>query len=145
MKKCLLSLLLLTAARLVPLMAQVPPQEEPNPAVNQAKLQRVEALKIGFISQRLNLSKGESERFWPLYFQYEKDLHGAFSNPGMDAIARDEAVLNIRKNYQDQFTHILGRNRSNYFFQSERDFNQMLLKRLNRPGPGARMGMRRGF
>ena len=145
MKKCLLSLLLLTVTRLVPLMAQVPPQEEPDPATRQARVQKIEALKITFISQRLNLSKGESEQFWPLYFQYEKELHGANANNYHDEIIRDEAVLNVRKKYQEQFSAIIGRNRSNYVFQSERDFNQMLLKRLNQPRPGARMGLRRGF
>jgi hypothetical protein len=145
MKKYLLSLLLITVIRLVPCMAQQPVQEEPNPARAQAQKERVEALKIGFISQRLNLSKSESEQFWPVYYQYQKELRAAAFNPNTDPISRDEAVLNVRKNYQEQFTHMLGRNRSNYFFQSERDFNQMLLKRLNHPGAGARMGLRRGF
>jgi hypothetical protein len=145
MKKYILSLLLITVIRLVPCMAQEPVQEEPNPARQQAQRERVEALKIGFISQRLNLSKSESEQFWPVYYQYQKELRAAVFNPNADPISRDEAVLNVRKNYQEQFTRILGRNRSNYFFQSERDFNQMLLKRLNHPGAGARMGLRRGF
>jgi hypothetical protein len=126
-------------------MAQVPPQEEPDPATRQARVQRIEALKITFISQRLNLNKSESDQFWPIYFQYEKELHGANTNFSNDEITREQAVLNVRKKYQEQFSSVIGRNRSNYVFQSERDFNQMLLKRLNQPRPGVRMGLRRGF
>jgi hypothetical protein len=145
MNKRLLSLLLLVVIRLVPATAQVPPQEEPDPAVRQAREQRIEALKITFIAQRLNLTKSESDQFWPLYYQYQKELRGAATNTHVDEITRDEAILNVRKKYQEQFSTVLGRNRSNYVFQSERDFNQLLIQRFKHPNPGARLGPRRGF
>ena len=126
----------------MPCLAQVPPPQE-DPAVTQAKLERVKALKMAYINQQLNISKEEEARFWPLYFQYEKEVFGSNHNPALDEITREETILNIRKHYQDQFSMVVGRNRAIYFFQVERDFNQMLIKRL-RPGP--RMGpLRRGY
>lgn len=146
MKKCLL-ILCLSALWAIPALAQVPAQQEekPDPAAKQAKMQQIENLKIAYISQQLNLSPDEAKQFWPIYFQYEKEVKGVNSTAALDEISREEAILNIRKRYHEQFTQVLGRNRSTYFFQSERNFNQMLMKRLyHTPPPGAHAGMRKG-
>ena len=141
MKKCLLFLLLLTTSGLVRTMAQVPAEEQQgDPSVMRP---RIERLKITYIGQRLNLTPEESKHFWPVYFQYENELRGAQANLGLDQIAKEEAILNIRKRYLNQFTNLIGRNRATYVFQLEHDFTQMLIKRLNKANP--RMGMRRGF
>lgn len=147
MNKCLL-ILFFTAARLVPCMAQVPPppQGEPDPAIQQARFQQLQALKVGFISPKLNLNEAEGNAFWPVYFQYEKEVRLARSNNAADEISREEAVLEVRKRYQGQFNRILGQNRTRYFFQLERDFNQVLINRMtHRPGPAQRFPMRKGF
>jgi hypothetical protein len=137
MKKGLLTICVLLAARLLPsCMAQVqlPIQEEP--AMRQARMQRVEALKIAYLNQQLNLSPDEARTFWPAYNQYENELHAAISEHASDEIARDEAILNIRKKYQPQFSGILGRPRANHLFESERQFNGFLLHQLhNRYAP----------
>lgn len=144
MKKCLL-IVCLSALRVIPSLAQVPAQKEPDPADKQARIQQLQNLKIAYINQQLNLSPEEAKQFWPLYFQYEKDVRGVNTNLALDEIAREEAIVNVRKRYHEQFTQVLGRNRSTYFFQSEHNFNQMLLRRLNHTPPGAHMGMRKGF
>ncbi len=35
----------------------------------------MKALKTAFITDRLDLSSDEAEKFWPVYNQYEKELH----------------------------------------------------------------------
>ena len=142
MKKLLL-ILLLTAS--VPCVAQVTQQAEPDPALQKAKIEEIRALKVVFISQRLNLSPAEKAAFWPMYDQYQNDLIAARRDNKTDEIAREEAVLSIKKKYQDQFNSILGRNRTRYFFESEKDFTQMLIKQMNhnRLGPASRMPMQR--
>jgi len=39
------------------------------------KFEKVKALKTAFITDRLDLSSSEAEKFWPIYNQYEKELH----------------------------------------------------------------------
>lgn len=39
------------------------------------KFEKVKALKTAFITNRLDLSSSEAEKFWPIYNQYEKELH----------------------------------------------------------------------
>jgi|GEM_PF-6544278 hypothetical protein len=141
MKKGLL-ILCLSALGATPCLAQVPPPQE-DPAVAQARQDKIKGLKLAYILQQLNISKEEESRFVPLYFQYDKEVTSTNHNLALDEITREETILNIRKRYQDQFTAVLGRNRAIYFFRCERDFNQMLIKRL-RPAP--RMGpLRRGY
>lgn len=140
MKKLLLILLLIAS---VPCVAQVTQQSETDEALQKANIQQIRELKVVFISQRLNLSPAEKAAFWPMYDQYQADLISARRDNKTDEIAREEAVLAVKKRYQYQFNNILGRNRTRYFFESEKDFTQMLLTRLhpNRVGPAARMPM----
>jgi hypothetical protein len=47
-----------------------------------------------------------------------------------DELAREEAVLNIRKKYNFEFSRALPREKVNMFFRSERDFNNSLQREL---------------
>jgi len=146
MKKFLLTILSLMAAGLVSAtLAQATFQQQEDPAIRQARAQRVEALKVAYISQQLNLSPEEAREFWPLYNQYENELHSAQLEHSGDELNKEEAVLNIRKRYQDQFTHILGRSRTNHFYQSEKEFNRILLNRLNNRAPQRVPMYKKGF
>src|ERR1041385_3852112 len=51
-------------------MAQTPPQQESQRAIPE----RVEAFKVGFLTQRLNLTPTEAKAFWPVYNEYEAEL-----------------------------------------------------------------------
>jgi hypothetical protein len=144
MKKCLL-ILCLSVLRVIPCLAQVPAQEEPDPAVKQARYDRMVLLEWAYVNQQLNLTPEESNKLLPVFLQYKKDLNSVNTNATLDEIAREEAVLNIRKRYQEQFTQLLGRNRSTYFFQTERNFRDLLIRRLNHTPPPNRMGMRKGY
>lgn len=39
------------------------------------KFEKIKALKTAFITDRLDLTATEAEKFWPVYNQYEKELH----------------------------------------------------------------------
>ena len=44
-----------------------------NPIFSQNGNQKIEAMKIAFITKRLNLTPDESQKFWPVYNQYEAE------------------------------------------------------------------------
>ncbi len=110
--------------------------------------EKIEALKVAFISKDLNLTPQEAERFWPIYNQYSAELRFDFKNyPNI--IERDEHVLNTRKHYSELFIRIIGPDRTNTLFSSEARFRQLLIKireRQNGGHMGGRMDgrMRRG-
>ena len=40
--------------------------------------ERIQALKIAFITQKLNLTTDEAQKFWPVYSQYENEIKQLF-------------------------------------------------------------------
>ena len=42
--------------------------------VNESKAERIQALKIAFITQKLQLTADEAQKFWPVYNQYDNEI-----------------------------------------------------------------------
>ncbi len=91
----------------------------------------IEALKVAFISRDLALTPSEAQQFWPVYNQYSKEL-AATKTENPDVLERDEKVLNLRKNYKDRFTKILGAQRVNNMYNAEGRFHQLLFKAMRK-------------
>ncbi|MBI2730736.1 MAG: hypothetical protein HYX40_08295 [Sphingobacteriales bacterium] len=131
MKKYLLIALLFIAG-LPQLKAQDDPEEN----------SKIEALKIAFISKKLDLSPDEAQKFWPVYNQYFKEMRQLLKDRkddgNDDVIDQEQKVIDIRKKYRDQFVKIIGHPRMNRLFNAERDFRRILINRIknrpNRPG-----------
>ena len=121
MKKYLLILFLLVAN-----MALLKAQEPSDP-----KVEKVQALKIAFISQKLQLTPEEAEQFWPVYNEYQKEVQSLQQeNRSNTVIDNEEKLLNIRKKYLGTFEKVLGRGKTNQLFIAERDFRTVLIRRL---------------
>lgn len=102
--------------------------------------EKIEALKIAFITQKLNLSTDEAQKFWPVYNQYEQEIRNI---KGGEVIANEERLLNIRKKYKPSFEKILGPQKLNNLFTAERDFRGVLIRRLKNRPPQRLNGKRR--
>ena len=95
------------------------------------KAERIQALKIAFITQKLNLSSDEAQKFWPIYNQYTDEIKGVESdtkNPNV--LDREQKLLDIRKKYLNSFEKVIGPQRVNKLFNAERDFRSILIQRL---------------
>ena len=102
---------------------------------NQRKGGALEAMKIAFITKRLELSPEEAERFWPVYNKYAIEVRQAYIayRDNKDEIGLDEALLNIRKKYSPDFTRALSSPaRANEFFRAEKDFGAFVQKEMQR-------------
>lgn len=100
--------------------------------------EKIEALKIAFITEKLQLTTNEAKQFWPVYNSYEKEIQELkTSGRGGDVLENEEKLLAIRKKYKPSFEKILGPTKMNQLFQVEKDFRNLLIKRLkNRQGKG---------
>lgn len=120
--------LLLAIAMLLSLSAFS--QEDDKPAAPGGK---VEALKIAYITKKLNLSTEEAQKFWPIYNQYmleiKKTKSEAKENKDKE-IDTEEKLLKIRKKYNGEFAKALSSEKVNSFFRAERDFGTFLQKEL---------------
>jgi hypothetical protein len=150
MKKTLLSFLLLT----ITIFSFAQSQEEKD---------KVEQLRIAFLTEELDLSVAESQQFWPIYNEYKgtsakteaiiKELHKEMKkteNPSaskvQDAIndmadAKAMQVVSERE-YLSQSLKVLGPDKTLKLVKSEKEFRRRIMKNLK--GIGGNQGGRPG-
>ncbi len=93
--------------------------------------EKIQALKIAFITQRLQLTSAEAEKFWPVYNDYENEIKSLrANNKDGDVLDNEEKLLNIRKKYKPSFEKILGPEKMNQLFIAEKEFRNVLIKQL---------------
>jgi sulfite reductase alpha subunit-like flavoprotein len=124
MKKYLLVILMMVMSTV--LYAQPPGMDrKPNPE----RLEKIKALYVAFITQKLKLTPDEAQKFWPVHGQYEAELQ-AINTSGSTEIDREEAVLKAKKKYAPSFTKILGADRYNDFNIHDNAFREKIKARL---------------
>jgi len=94
---------------------------------------RLEALKIAYITNKLNLSPEEAQKFWPIYNSYALELKvtrmKAVDNRSSE-LELDESLLNIRKKYSILFSQVLPPQKVDTFFKSEKEFGHFVQKEM---------------
>ena len=96
---------------------------------------RLEALKIAYITNKLNLSPEEAQKFWPIYNQYALEIKVTrlkAVNNNTSEIELDESLLNIRKKYSVLFSQVLPPAKVDTFFKSEKEFGHFVEKEMER-------------
>src|ERR1700744_3541652 len=99
----------------------------------QSQRDKIEALRIAFISQQLNLSPAEAQRFWPVYNGYrnESEALQASYGPGAQLTADqqlelEQKKLDLKRKYKPQFEAALGTQKLNELYNLERKFQEKL-------------------
>ena len=96
--------------------------------------EKIQAMEVGYISQKLGLTTEEAQKFWPIFNDYKKDINQAIRNfkrnPDADELDRDQKILDIRKRYRDRFAGVIGQPRVRTFFKAEGDFRRALMNRI---------------
>ncbi len=116
---------------------------------------QIKALKTAFITNALELSPSEAEKFWPIYNQFEQNMH-KFKAVKTQQIARtirlaggieklseseserilkefidiDYNVANEKKKLHKNLTGIISSKKIIKLLRAEQNFNKELLKRL---------------
>ena len=122
MKKFVLFLVLITAS-----FSLVKAQDDKD-----KRSEKIQALKIAFITQKIELTSDEAQKFWPVYNRYETEIRQAYrdSRNGGDAIDNEEKVLNVKKKYRAEFIKVIGQPKTTILFNSEREFRGVLMRHL---------------
>jgi hypothetical protein len=95
---------------------------------------RIEALKIAYITRKLNLSPDEAQKFWPIYNNYANEMRQVRREQrrnNASEIDTEEKYLRIRKKYNTEFSRALNPEKVNSFFRSEKDFGSIVQKELS--------------
>lgn len=118
---------------------------------------KIEAIKIAYITKRLALTPEESQKFWPVYNQYEAEKKqirkstigsikemkedGEFTNAEADqAIAKyiefKAKDLDLIKKYVGEFKKFLPTTKIAKLVTAEDHFKKMLMKQAQKEGNG---------
>lgn len=119
---------------------------------------KIESMKIGFITQKLNLTSEEAQKFWPVYNKFSDDLHKLRSTTkgkladdfnelasmsDLDAEKTLNEMISYKiseaemiKKYATEFKKVLPIKKVVMLYKAENDFKRELLKKLkdNRRG-----------
>jgi hypothetical protein len=94
---------------------------------------RLQALKIAYITKKLNLSPEEAQKFWPIYNQYADEIRKAQieirKNKGTE-IEIEERMLTIRKKFNGEFLKAISNEKVNGFFRAEKEFNGVVQREM---------------
>jgi hypothetical protein len=110
------------------------------------KREKIEALRVAFITQKLNFTADESQKFWPVYNEYQDKLRTSrkeFRNQpntfvnDKDAQEYIDAELllkqrefNLYKEYYEKIKKTIPIKKVAELRQAEEDFKKELLKQL---------------
>ena len=123
--------------------------------VAQNSRDQIRALKTAFITNALELTPGEAEKFWPVYNDFDQKIHQIKtaktqeigrkirSAGGLDNLSNTEAdvvlqefididfnVANEKKKLHENLKGIISSKKIIKLFRAEQNFNKELLKRL---------------
>ena len=125
--------------------------------------ERVDAMKIGFLTERLNLTSEEAKIFWPVYNMYSDELEklrksrrenvinakenlDELSDAELEKNVDNEIIfrqneLEILKKYHPQFKKILPIKKVAKLYKSEDDFKRRLLEMIQGRKEDRRQGL----
>lgn len=143
-------------------------QEDELPPLSEERMKEIKAQKTAYLTTKMELTPEESQKFWPVYNQYDKeieavrkerrearwalkqdaDITDAEAEAAIDKdLANQQRELDIRKKFSAEFKKVIGARKTMMLAKAERDFLRELLGRLrdrrDGVGPGNRPGGRR--
>ncbi|RDC64173.1 hypothetical protein [Adhaeribacter pallidiroseus] len=127
---------------------------EHNDEQRQERMDKIKNAKIAYLTDKLQLSTEQAQKFWPVYNTYEADRRQAHVRPRIMKEANLEAMsesqlreainemhtvrqneLNVEKQYVDKFLKVISVKQLATLYRSEREFTRVLLKKLDDQRP----------
>jgi hypothetical protein len=103
--------------------------------------ERIESMRIAFITDRLQLTPAEAQRFWPVFNEYTSELKSLRQSYRQDG-DHDEPInsenqldfeqkkLNLKRKYIPQFREAVGQQKVDLLIRAEEDFKRKLVESL---------------
>jgi len=120
--------------------------QRPGPLSKETR-ERIEAQRIGFITQKLRLTPDEATKFWPVYNEYKdalKDMRDDIERPDLMNITDDEANaiierhllqeqkrLELKKTLFARLRNVISPRKVLMLQAAEMEFNRELLRKAN--------------
>jgi hypothetical protein len=122
--------------------------------------EKIEALKVSFLTEKMNLTPEEAQKFWPVYNKYKEerkalkqDMRGLkgekpdfntmsdqdLNNMMEQKFVKEQKELDLQKKYHAEFKKVLPLKKVALLYQSENEFKKHLLQQAQKshqPGQG---------
>ena len=106
--------------------------------------QRMEAIKVAFITKKLDLTTEEAQKFWPVYNNYQKELMVMMRKRREDRqktdidpnekinadLTYESRMLDLKKKYKKLYLKVIPAEKVLLLYQAEREFREHLIKQL---------------
>lgn len=117
---------------------------------NREAMEKIQSARIGLITQRLNLTPEQAQKFWPVYNEYiqkkhelrqeivasrqdvdRKNLSDEESRKVMDrSMDIKQKMLDLEKEYSIRLQQVITPQQILELYKAEEDFRRMILQRL---------------
>jgi Spy/CpxP family protein refolding chaperone len=130
---------------------------------NKPSKEKIKAMKIGYITEKLDLTSKEAQQFWPIYNEFDakmEEIHKTLRSMrkrdgGIDEMADTDVEkmitthdelrqkeLNIHKEYHAKFKAVLPIKKVAKLYKANHDFKRDLLKKIKNHKGGGHKGER---
>ena len=98
--------------------------------------EKIEALHVAFITQKLDLSTTESQKFWPIYNEYKgkvdvlRDKYKKGQSSTDNSILFDQERLNLKKEYIERLKAVVPTEKLDKLEDAEREFRKELMSKM---------------
>lgn len=103
------------------------------------------SIKIAYITEKIELTSKQSEKFWPIYFELEDKLRAinkqkrSFDNLSdeqlnealMQQFKDEKRKIEIKETYINKFRDVISIRQLYNLYKSEKSFKRELIKRMN--------------
>lgn len=108
------------------------------------RYEQIEAIKVAFITRKLDLNPEEAQKFWPVYNNYQKELMELMKKRREDRqktnvdpndkinadLAYESRMLDLKKKYKKLYLKAIPPEKILLLYQAEREFREHLIKQL---------------
>lgn len=116
-----------------------------NVALAQNNTEKIKAMQVAIMTDKLSLSPDESKAFWPVYNDYQaelkaikKQLENLKGSPEEKLAKRkdlQQKKLDVQNNYEAKFRKIMSVDKVAQIDQAEREFKRWLVDQLKKQIP----------
>ena len=114
------------------------------------KKEKIEAIKVAYLTEELELTVAESQAFWPVYNERQNKEHELREKQrtGFKKLSNDEpsekevekmlysfadtqiAIEELRKSYLDDFIDVIGAKKTAKLMRAEKEFGRRMMERM---------------
>lgn len=127
-------------------------QRSPDRERRKEQIERVQAAKVGFLSDKVKLTEKQAQKFWPIYNDYSESRRELFKkirtkirdgrSEGMSDLEKskllDETMLlkekdlSMQKAFKSKILNVISIDQYINLLSAEKEFNQLMIQRLGK-------------